>query len=93
MKKRAGSASLSSAERERREFLKKFGRFAAVTPPLITAVLSAPALADDWQSGGHHQCQHHCCWDGDGNCNGQGGNGQGGNGQGGNGHGGDGWGN
>lgn len=74
---------MTAAERERREFLKKFGRFAAATPPLITAVLSAPALADDWQSGGHHHCQNQ-------NQNQQcGGGGQGGNG-GGNGWGGDG---
>lgn len=66
-------------ERERREFLKKFGRFAAATPPLITAILAAPALADSWQSGGHHNCRRHRCQE-DGN----GGNGQGqdGNGQG-----------
>ncbi|HZB93298.1 MAG TPA: hypothetical protein VE397_17760 [Stellaceae bacterium] len=44
------------AARERREFLKQFGRFAAATPPLITAVLAAPASADDWQSGGHRKC-------------------------------------
>jgi hypothetical protein len=46
---------------ERREFLRKFGRFAAATTPLITAVLSAPASADSWFSGGH-KCKpyRHC---------------------------------
>lgn len=57
-KKRPGKDT-RRAERERREFLKKFGRFAAVTPPLITAVLVAPASADDWQSGGHRKCPPH----------------------------------
>jgi hypothetical protein len=73
MKKNKRSQSLGQAERERREFLKKFGRFAVATPPLMTAVLSAPASADTWQSGGHHhhqrcheddRCKGHGGWDG-----------------------------
>lgn len=73
MVKGKGSDKLDPAERERREFLKKFGRFALATPPLMTAVLSAPASANDWQSGGgrghHHcygddKCKRHHGWDG-----------------------------
>jgi hypothetical protein len=75
MRKNTAPASMTAAERERREFLRKFGRFAAATPPLITAVLSAPALADDWQSGGHHHCHHqpHCEGGGQGDGDGDGG--------------------
>jgi hypothetical protein len=62
------------ADLERREFLRKFGRFAVATPPLITAVLSAPASADSWQSGGHHH-HHHCDQDFDHDCHHGGGDG------------------
>lgn len=46
MSKARRPPGLDQAERERRTFLRKFGRFAIATPPLITAMLSTSAKAD-----------------------------------------------
>ena len=59
-----GSAEADGAARERRAFLRKFGRFAVATTPLITAMLSTSARADFF-SGircppyPHSFCEHH----------------------------------
>ena len=67
MKRDDRSSALAKAELERRDFLKKFGRFSVATSPLITLVLSAPASADgSWQSGHHHHHHHHQGGDGGG---------------------------
>jgi len=72
------------AARERRAFLRKFGRFAVATTPLITAMLSTSARADFF-SGGRcrdlpifcHHHHHHQDGEGDGNGDGDRGNGNG----------------
>ena len=58
--------SAASAEADRRAFLTTCGKFAAVTPPAMTLLLStsltSPAIAYSGANG-HHDNGHHYGWD------------------------------
>lgn len=55
---------MPSEDEDRREFLKTCGKFAAVTPPAMTMLLStsltSKAIAHSGAAGGgHHEQEHH----------------------------------
>ena len=59
-----GECSMPSEEEDRREFLKTCGKFAAITPPTMTMLLStsltSKAIAHSGGGGGgHHEDEHH----------------------------------